>query len=126
MRQVLYPAVFLLVVLAFSVSAQSKELPDLTIDGDRLQASIDFKTKQFRSSDCAVEEGCVSGTGKRRLMRFDVATPNIGTADLLLGNPAERPDLFTFSPCHMHYHLNGYALYELIYFDHRHEVVVVT
>ncbi|MGH8595753.1 MAG: lysyl oxidase family protein, partial [Gammaproteobacteria bacterium] len=112
--------------MAVSVSAQIGSLPDLTIDADRLRASMDLRTRQFRTTDCAVQEGCVSGTGKRLLLRFDVATPNIGTADLVLGNPADRPDLFTYSPCHQHYHLNGYALYELIYYTNSTTVVVVT
>src|ERR1051325_9242289 len=99
-------AISLLVAGAYSYAAQTTDLPDLTIDADRLAASIDFKTKQFRSSDCTVQEGCVSAIGKRLLLRFDVATPNIGTADLVLGDPRERPDLFTYSPCHQHYHLN--------------------
>ena len=96
-----------------SARAQAVALPDLTIDGARLAASVDFKTQPFKSTDCAVREGCVSGTGKRVLLRFDVATPNIGTADLVLGSPINNP-LFEFSPCHGHYHFSGYALYDLL------------
>jgi hypothetical protein len=58
-------------------------------------------------------QSCVTGTGKRKLLRFDVATPNVGTADLLLGDPVNNP-LFVFSPCHGHYHFSGYAKYELL------------
>ncbi len=88
-------------------------LPDLTIDAYRLQTSVIFRTRTFKSGDCAVFEGCVGGTKKRKLLRFDVATPNIGTADLVLGDPTNNP-LFQYSPCHGHYHFNGYALYELL------------
>jgi hypothetical protein len=91
----------------------STGIPDLTIDGARLQSSTVVKTAMFKSSDCAVAEGCVGGTGKRKLLRFDVATPNIGTADLVLGSPTNNP-LFVYSPCHGHYHFGGYALYELL------------
>ena len=59
-------------------------------------------------------EGCVGGTGKRLLLRFDVATPNIGTADLILGRPEDHPEYFEYSPCHGHYHFSGYARYELL------------
>ncbi len=87
-------------------------LPDLTIDGDRLASSVVIRTKVFKSDDCVVVEGCAF-EGKRKLMRFDVATPNIGTADLFLGDPAHNP-LFEWSPCHGHYHFSGYAKYELL------------
>ena len=86
--------------------------PDLTIDANRLASSVTVKTKVFKASDCVVVEGC-AGVGKRKLLRFDVATPNIGTADLFLGDPVGNP-LFEFSPCHGHYHFNGYADYELL------------
>ncbi len=89
-------------------------LPDLTIDAARLQSSIEIKTSPFRTNDCAVVEGCVDGKGKRTLLRFDVATPNIGTGDLVLGDPRSNTNLFEFSPCHGHYHFTGYASYELL------------
>ena len=88
-------------------------LPDLTIDAERLQSSVVVRTKVFKAGDCAVSEGCVGGTGKRKLLRFDVATPNIGTADLFLGSPVNNP-LFEYSSCHRHYHFNDYANYELL------------
>ncbi|GEM_PF-6956326 len=88
-------------------------LPDLTIDAQRLQSSVIIRTKVFKPGDCAVFEGCVGGSGKRKLLRFDVATPNIGDADLFLGSPVNNP-LFSFSQCHRHYHFNGYANYELL------------
>jgi hypothetical protein len=101
----------LAVVLALPLAALSQ--PDLTVDAARLQSSVDFRTMRFRSSDCAVIEGCARA-GKRTVMRFDVATPNIGNADLVLGDPRNNPTYFEFSPCHGHYHFSGYALYELL------------
>ena len=89
------------------------ELPDLTINADRLGSSVVVRTKVFKASDCVVSEGCVAAPGKRKLLRFDVATPNIGDADLFLGSPIGNP-LFEYSPCHRHYHFNGYANYELL------------
>ena len=87
--------------------------PDLAIDSARLARSIKFSTKVFKSTDCAVAEGCITTPGKRNLVRFDVATPNFGTADLILGNPADHPDWFVYSPCHQHYHLKGFSEYRL-------------
>ena len=98
-------------------------LPDLTIDADRLAASIDFKTQNFRPTDCALaeEDLCVGASGKRSLLRFDVAIPNIGNADFFLGSPTNNA-LFVYSPCHHHYHLIGFARYEL--FDTNQAVVL--
>ena len=105
------PGILLLGSVAH-VSAQTL-MPNITINATRLQSSVIFRTAQFKPTDCAVVEGCVSGVGKRRLMKFDVQTPNIGTADLVLGSPINNP-AFIFSPCHGHYHLEGYAVYELL------------
>jgi hypothetical protein len=99
--------------LAVHAGAQSQLLPDLTIDGDILRQSIRFSSERFRANDCAAIEGCVTGTGRRKLMRFSVFTPNIGTADMVLGDPVGNP-LFEYSPCHDHYHFEGYAAYELL------------
>jgi len=92
-------------------------MPNITINPARLQASVSFKTQQFKPTDCAIVESCVSGSGKRSMLKFDVQTPNIGDADLYLGNPADHPELFIYSPCHGHYHLLGYAIYELLKLD---------
>jgi hypothetical protein len=49
----------------------------------------------------------------RKLLRFSTRTPNVGTADLRLGDPrAGGP--FVYSACHQHYHFIGYANYRLI------------
>ena len=51
-------------------------------------------------------------------MRFTVSTPNIGDADLVVGNPIQHLNdndgLFEFASCHNHYHFRHYALYELV------------
>ena len=93
---------------------QIQALPDLVIDTPRVQSSVVFQIKNFTRNDCAWQEGSILSTGKRTLMRFDVSAANLGGADLSLGDPTLRPDLFTYSPCHRHYHFNGYASYELL------------
>src|SRR5690242_19119225 len=67
-------------IVANAADSSSGALPDLTIDADRLLASVDFKTVMFRSGDCTLSapDLCVGAAGKRTLMRFDVAVPNIG------------------------------------------------
>jgi hypothetical protein len=51
-------------------------------------------------------------------VRFTVSTPNIGDADLTLGDPndhiAANDGLYEFATCHQHFHFKHYTLYELI------------
>lgn len=63
---------------------------------------------------CTLYEGCVDGVGWRRVLRFDTKTANIGSRDLILGVPANHPDLYTYSPCHAHHHFDNYARYSLL------------
>lgn len=89
--------------------------PDLTIDADRLRSSYRISWKSFSSSSCAVVEDCAS-PGSRKLLRFDVVVPNFGTADLFMGDPSDPANSgdFIFSPCHGHYHYEGFAEYRLL------------
>jgi hypothetical protein len=91
-------------------------LPDLTIDANRLQSTMVIREQRFKSTSCALDEGCVDCVGKRKLLKFEVFIPNRGDADLVLGNPADpsNSNLFVFSPCHGHYHVIGFTSYELL------------
>ena len=91
-------------------------LPDLTIDAALLQRSLRVDEANFAADDCAVAEGCVGGTGLRRLLRFSTATPNVGGADLFVGNPNESPEA-QWSACHGHFHMLDYAAYRLLRSD---------
>ncbi len=87
-------------------------LPNLVpvIDGVQIQ------TRSFSAGSCEVMEGCTM-PGRRRLLRFNLRTPNIGRGDLYLGPPRRdnRPDQrFEFGACHNHYHFRGYADYRLL------------
>ena len=87
--------------------------PDLIVNQFRLEGNVAVQTRSFAASDCAVVEGCTLA-GARRLLLFDVGLVNIGDGDLVIGDPAQRPDLFHLSPCHGHYHMDGVAAYELL------------
>jgi hypothetical protein len=89
-------------------------MPDLVLNGKRLLDEILFDTVDVNSASCSVLEGCVGGTGTRRVLRFSVQAINQGHAPLTVPSPAERPDLFTFSPCHGHHHFSGFASYALL------------
>lgn len=90
-------------------------LADLTVDAKRLGKS--WLIRQEEASQCAVVEGGVS-SGTHRVLRFTATTPNIGTADVLVGDPLEHvaadDGLFEFATCHDHFHFRNYATYELI------------
>ena len=88
-------------------------LPDLVVVQSALRNGLAFETNNYRSTSCAVVEGCVAAAGVRRIMRFEVRALNVGQANLDLGIPARRPERYQWSPCHRHYHFAGFAEYEL-------------
>jgi hypothetical protein len=88
-------------------------LPDLQVDLTTLASEITLGEQDFTADSCEIMEGCIASAGTRRLLGFSVKTPNLGTADLDFGDPANNP-AFVFSPCHGHYHLRGYASYRLL------------
>jgi hypothetical protein len=86
--------------------------PDLTVLDWDLQ--VYTQLIWVDPGSCSVYEGCVNGIGWRRVLRFDTKTANIGASDLILGIPANHPDLYTYSPCHEHHHFDNYAAYYLL------------
>ncbi|HYO71306.1 MAG TPA: lysyl oxidase family protein [Archangium sp.] len=52
--------------------------------------------------------------GDRRLLRFSVSIPNLGSGSVVIPPPNVRPDLYSFDKCHQHDHLVGFASYELV------------
>lgn len=88
-------------------------LPDLAADATRLQDGLVEEWAYFAEDDCAIIEGCVLTSGWRRLLEFDLTTPNYGTADVKFGDPSDNP-LFHYSECHDHFHFDGYAKYSLL------------
>ena len=116
-----------LVTLTFSLSAQSPQSPssqpdttgkpDLVVNSNLLGEQWVVRDEQLDAAACSVEEGGVT-PGVRTIIRFTVETPNIGDADIIVGDPnahvAANDGLFEFATCHHHYHFRHYAKYELI------------
>jgi hypothetical protein len=96
-------------------SAQAS-LPDLVVREDVLARQWVVRDEQI-GHVCSAEEGNVE-PGLRRIVRFTVMTPNIGAADIRVGDPNEHitadDGLFEFASCHQHYHFRHYAQYELV------------
>ena len=90
--------------------------PDLIVRGDILAQQWVVRDERI-GQVCSAEEGNVT-PGVRRIMRFTVMTPNIGSADVHIGDPnvhvAAGDGLFEFASCHNHYHFRHYATYELL------------
>src|SRR5688572_23052529 len=85
--------------------------PDLeVVAADLLDQKV--QVQKFKASDCEVIEGSTEA-GRRRLLRFSTTYANSGAGDLIVGAPADHPELFEFSSCHGHYHFKEYADYRL-------------
>jgi Lysyl oxidase len=92
-------------------------LPDLIVRDDVLRNHWLVRVEDLPASFCSVQEGEIT-PGEHALLRLTVTTPNIGAADIFVGDPndhiARNDGLFEFASCHNHYHFRHYALYELI------------
>ena len=88
-------------------------LPDLIVDQAALRQHWVVRIEDLPATFCSVQEGNVT-PGERTLLRFTVSTPNNGNADLVVGDPNQRPDIFEFATCHRHHHVRHYALYQLV------------
>lgn len=86
--------------------------PDLVVDADSLAQFWYVRNTVFKETDCAVVEGEVLA-GKRRLIRFDSTTPNLGPGALIIGDPFDHPEWFDLVTCHGHQHFKEYADYRL-------------
>jgi Lysyl oxidase len=87
---------------------------DMTLVTDVIAESAYTQTLEFSPNDCAVEEQCVIEPGTRRLLRFSTYTPNVGTADMIVGSPQLNPEDFEWGECHGHYHFSKNAAYRLL------------
>jgi hypothetical protein len=97
---------------ASSTLQSTGPLPDLVLDEAYLLDSTRFDTQTIQDP-CAVQQGCATGLGDRRVVRFGSRMGNIGEADFLLGPPDEQNALWTPDSCSMRFSLAGFARYEL-------------
>jgi hypothetical protein len=100
-------------------------MPDLVVDAKKLASSWLISTENLAPNLCSVIEGDVP-PGVHQVLRFTVTTPNIGDADVAIGDPRLHIDpngdgnyndsdgLYEFAPCHHHFHFRNYARYELL------------
>ena len=98
-------------------SAIPADGPNLTVRSDVLGSQWVVRDENILAGSCTAIEGGIT-PGVRRLIRFTVMTPNIGNADIVVGDPNEHfqanDGLFEFATCHNHFHFRHYAIYELV------------
>ena len=132
MRKLRTPLFILIALLALAVSALSQRTsvgrlfpvydnggkPDLTVDPQRFTSQMEIIDRFFDDGTCAIQEGAVGGTGYRRLLRFDTVVINGGDGDLVVGDRSDPANpyapYFVFAPCHGHYHIRDFSVYELL------------
>ncbi|MCB8937640.1 MAG: hypothetical protein H6654_11680 [Ardenticatenaceae bacterium] len=93
----------------------SQDAPDLLVVGSDL-ANNRIIYRYFPSNACALAEGCVNGSGWRRLLQFDATAHNLGAAALDIGPVvAENPltNMFQYNSCHAHFHFQNYGEFQL-------------
>src|SRR5262245_2972790 len=103
-------------LLGFGPPLHAQGMPDLTVDQDLAARTVGIELGVFSPSDCVLQpaDTCVGGVGGRKLLRFTMESHNVGTGDLVIGDPkAASPYSFVFSPCHSPYPFAGYSLYEV-------------
>jgi len=91
---------------------------DLLVDPQRFVSQMEIVDRDATRDPCALEEGVVGGPGVRRLLRFDTVVMNSGDGDLIVGDRRD-PDnpfaeWFEFAPCHGHFHIRDFSVYELL------------
>lgn len=95
--------------------------PDLTVDPQRFVSQMEIIDRLFDDGTCAVLEGAVGGIGYRRILRFDTVLMNGGDGDLIVGDRSDPNNpyaaYFVFAPCHGHYHIRDFSVYELLNSD---------
>ena len=70
--------------------------------------------RYYGADSCAIAEGCVGGSGWRRLLQFTATMHNRGDEDAFIGDvsPGSPPvvnNMVSLSECHGHMHFNHYG-----------------
>ena len=70
--------------------------------------------RYIQPGSCAIEEGCVGGSGWRRLLQFDASVRNLGGSPAAIGDVSTsslpvQHNMFEYSACHGHLHFSHYG-----------------
>jgi len=113
----LFASALLLVSATAAARPAAAANPDLIIRQDVLSHQWVVRDENLQASFCSVIEGGIVA-GEHKLLRFTVMAPNIGDADINIGDPrahfAANDGLYELSTCHNHFHFKNYTKDELI------------
>ncbi len=98
---------------AGGAATPEEQLPDLVLDAAYLLDTTALDTVTV-DDVCRLQEGCVTGLGERKVVRFGSRTGNVGSADFVLGVARDDNPLWTRNTCRDSYDLVGFARYALI------------
>ena len=89
------------------------EAPDLRAIPEGL-ANNRITYRYVEPDSCAIDEGCVTGSGWRRLLLYDASIENASPVNLTVGPVSDESafvqrNVFEFSACHQHYHYSHYG-----------------
>ena len=87
--------------------------PDLFLDAEYMAQGSYIDQIFIRPDDCYIPEGCVTGSGVRKVLRFPTLVANLGTGDMVVGVPEDGNPLWEYDACHNHYHFDPYADYQI-------------
>jgi len=89
-------------------------LPDIVPNPEwMVHPTFLMQWKIFDSFSCAFGEKCIFGFGNRLILRFNTDIINMGNAPYVGTNLYERPDINEYAACHQHYHMRGFARFNI-------------
>ena len=88
-------------------------MPDYILD-DQSGHVVHITVETFGADAAELPEGCIAAPGTRRLLRFNYVGSNAGDDLFNVGKPNDADTVhFEFDRVHNHWHLHGWAGYEL-------------
>ncbi|HTV19440.1 MAG TPA: hypothetical protein VMG12_12230, partial [Polyangiaceae bacterium] len=95
------------------VDYTQSEGPDLRVIPEGLTNNR-ITYRYIEPDSCAITEGCVTGSGWRRLLLYDASIENASPVNLSVGPVTDESlfvqrNVFEFSACHQHFHYSHYG-----------------
>lgn len=111
-----------IVVVFLLLCVGAHALPDLVVNHAALTSTLSLD-ERTQANGCSRQEGCVSGEGRRKLIRFTTTLENVGENNLVIGAPPAEPEddsehmtdgNWEWLPCHSHWRAMHWVRYDLL------------